>query len=180
MRRSAHAGGRPGGRGPRRVGAGLDAAAAEAAGPRAAHRGLRVLAAGSDLVLLGVLDAAAVWLTLRLVGLDAQSFGVLPLPPLAAFLCLLNGGYVVGLTAAGGQTFGKMALGLRVTDAGGGPVTLPQAVVRTLWTPASVTVGIVWTLFDREGRALHDALAGTRVLAASTVRRASRPEGATT
>lgn len=171
-------GGGPRSREPRR-GAAFDAAssAAEAAGPRAARPVLRVLAAGSDLVLLGCLDAAAVWLTLRLTGLDAQSFGVLPLPPLVAFLCLLDGGYVVGLTAAGGQTFGKMAWGLRVADAAGGPVTVPQAVVRTVWTPVSLTMGMLWTLFDGEGRVLHDALAGTCVLAVSPARRDPRPEG---
>ena len=138
------------------------------------------MAAGcSDLLLLAGLDVAAVWLTLRLTGLDVQSIGFLPLPPLAAFLCLLDGGYVIGLTAAGGQTFGKMAWGLRVTDAAGGPVSVPQAVVRALWTPASLTVGILWVLFRREGRALHDALAGTRVLAVSPAPREPRPEGRT-
>ena len=179
VRRSARAGG---GVRPRKPGRGATpfdeaSAAAGAVGPRAARPALRVLAAGSDLVLLGCLDAAAVWLTLRLTGLDMQSFGVLPLPPLVAFLCLLDGGYVVGLTAAGGQTFGKMACGLRVADAAGGPVTVPQAVMRTLWTPVSLTLGVLWTLFDQEGRALHDALAGTRVLAVSPVRPAPRPEG---
>ena len=141
--------------------------------------GVRVAAGCSDLALLAGLDAAAVWLTLRLTGLDAQSFGVLPLPPLAAFLCLLDGGYVIALTAAGGQTLGKMAWGLRVADAGGGPVSVSQAVVRTLWTPASLTVGVLWILFRRDGRALHDVLAGTRVLAISPAPSEPRQEGRT-
>ena len=179
MRRAAHEKGGPRSRKPARPDAASSEAVSEAAAarPRAASPGQRAAAACSDLVLLGGLDAAVVWLTLRLTGLDAQSFGVAPLPPLAAFLCLLDGGYVIGLTAAGGQTLGKLAWGLRVADAAGGPVTLPQATVRTLWTPVSLTVGILWTLFDREGRALHDALAGTRVVAVPPARREPRPEG---
>ncbi len=155
------------------------APAAAPARPRPAGLVRRVAAGCSDLVLLAGVDAAAVWLTLRLAGLDAQSLGVLPLPPLAAFLCLLDGGYVVGLTAAGGQTLGKMAWGLRVTAAAGGPVTVPRAAVRTLWTPVSVTVGFFWMFFDREGRALHDVLAGTRVLAVPPVPRGPGREGGT-
>ena len=182
MRRSAQTeGGLQSGGPSRRVAGSSDAAspAAAPARPRPARLGVRVAAGCSDLVLLAGLDAAAVWLTLRLTGLDVQSFGVLPLPPLAAFLCLLDGGYVVALTAAGGQTLGKMAWGLRVADAAGGPVSVPQAVLRTLWTPASLTVGILWVFFEREGRALHDVLAGTRVLAVSPAPHEPRREGRT-
>ncbi len=146
---------------------------------RPARPSLRMVAGGLDLLLLAGLDAAVVWLTLRLAGLDLQSFDVLPLPPLAAFLCLLNAGYVVGLTAAGGQTIGKMAWGLRVTDAGGRPVSVPKAVVRTLWATVSLAagIGVVWMFFEPEGRALHDVLAGTRVLAVPPAARRPPREG---
>ena len=132
---------------------------------RPARPGVRLAAGCCDLALLAGLDALVVWLTLRLAGLDLQSLGALPLPPVVAFLCLLDAGYVAGLTAAGGQTIGKMAWGLRVADADGGPVSLPRALARTLWTPLSVTLGAVWMFLDREGRGLHDILSGTRVTA---------------
>ncbi len=135
--------------------------------PRPAGPGLRIAAGGCDLALLAGLDAAVVWLTLRLAGLDLQSLGALPLPPFVAFLCLLDGAYVAGLTAAGGQTIAKMAFGLRVTGADGGPVSLPRALGRTLWMPVSLTLGVVWTVFGREGRVLHDVVSGTRVMAVS-------------
>lgn len=154
----------------RRGAASSSEAAAEAVEPaplRPARPGPRIAAGCCDLALLAGLDAAVVWLTLRLAGLDLQSVGALPLPPVAAFLGLLNAGYMVGLTAAGGQTIGKMAWGLRVADADGGPVSLPKAMVRTFWTPLSMTVAVgpVWICKGRESRVLHDALSGTRVLA---------------
>ena len=182
VRRSAHGEGDSRPDGPSRSAAASSGAGSpsdEPATPRRAGFVMRVAAGCSDLVLLAGLDAAAVWLTLRLTGLDAQSIGVLPLPPLAVFLCLLDGGYVIALTAAGGQTLGKMAWGLRVADAAGGPVSVPQAVVRTLWIPASLTVGVLWMCLDREGRVLHDVLAGTCVLAVSPALHEPRPEGRT-
>ena len=126
---------------------------------------MRIAAGCCDLALLAGLDALVIWLTLRLTGLDLQSLGALPRLPLVVFLCLLDAGYVAGLTAAGGQTIGKMAWGLRVADADGGAVSLPRALARTFWTPVSMTVGIVWIFLGREGRALHDVLSGTRVMA---------------
>lgn len=180
MRRSAHdAGGAETGERRRRAASTPEASVpAVEARPHPAGLGARIGAGFCDLALLAGLDALVVWLTLRLAGLDLRSLGVLPLPPLAAFLCLLDVGYLAGLTAAGGQTIGKMAWGLRVADADGGPVSLPRAMARTFWTPVSLTLGVVWTLRDREGRALHDVITGTRVMAASPPSQAS-PEGGT-
>ena len=146
--------------------------------PRPAGLGVRIAAGCCDLALLAGLDALVVWLTLRLTGLDLQSLGVLPRLPLVVFLCLLDAGYVAGLTAAGGQTIGKMVWGLRVADADGGSVSLPRALARTFWTPVSMTVGIVWIFLGREGRALHDVLSGTRVMAVPPPTRASQEGGA--
>ena len=153
----------------------------EEARMRPAGLGARIGAGCCDLALLAGLDALVVWLTLRLtglqpVGLNLQSLGALPLPPLAAFLCLLDAGYLAGLTAAGGQTIGKMTCGLRVTDADGEPVSLPRALARTFWMPVSVTLGVPWIFIDRESRTLHDVLSGTRVMRASPPPQAS-PEG---
>ena len=175
VRRPAHGGRSPRPGAPRRGAARSSeaaASAAEPARPASARPGVRVAAGCCDLALLAGLDAAVVWLTLRLTGLDPQSLDILPLTPLAAFLCLLDAGYLVALTAAGGQTIGKMACRLRVVDAEGGAVSLPGALVRTFWTPVSMTVGLgmVWIFFGREGRTLHDMLAGTRVLAVPSPR----------
>ena len=129
------------------------------------------LAAGLfDTVLLASLDAVVVMLTLRLTGLDLQSLSTLPAGPLVAFLALLDAGYVVVLTVAGGQTFGKMAFGVRVVDPAGRPVTISVALVRALGYLVSVLplgLGLVLMFFDTQRRALHDRLAGTRVLMVS-------------
>jgi len=128
---------------------------------------VRLAAGFLDIVLLVVLDAVVIVLTLRLAELDLQSLSMLPVPPLTAFLLLLNGGYVVILTLAGGQTFGKMAFGVRVVDRAGRPVTASVALVRALGYLVSVLsfgLGVAVMFFDAERRTLHDHLAGTRVL----------------
>ena len=142
------------------------------AGPklRAAAPLARLAAGLFDTVLLVALDAVVIVLTLRLAELDLRSLDTLPVVPLAGFLILLNGGYVVVLTLAGGQTFGKMAFGVRVVDRAGRPVTISTALVRALGYLVSVLplgLGVVWMFLDTDRRAVHDRLAGTRVLRVS-------------
>ena len=135
--------------------------------PQVATPLVRLAAGLFDTALLAALDAVVIVLTLRLAELDLQSLGVLPVAPLAGFLILLNGGYVVVLTCAGGQTLGKMAFGVRVVDRDGHPVTTSIAVVRALGYLVSVLplgLGVVLMCLDTERRALHDRLAGTQVL----------------
>ena len=130
------------------------------------------LAAGMcDAVLLASLDVIVIMLTLRLAELDLQSLGTLPVIPMGGFLVLLNAGYVVVLTLAGGQTFGKMLFSVRVVDRAGGPVTTSVALVRAAASLVSVLPlggGVVWMFLDPERRALHDRLAGTRVVMVPT------------
>jgi uncharacterized RDD family membrane protein YckC len=128
---------------------------------------VRLWAGLLDMVLLASVDAVVIVLTLRLVELELQSLGTLPVAPLAAFLILLNGGYVVALTLAGGQTIGKMAFGVRVVDRAGRPVTVSVALVRVLAYLVSVLplgLGVAMMFLDAERRTVHDRLAGTRVL----------------
>ena len=135
--------------------------------PRAAAPLVRLAAGVLDTVLLASLDAVVIVLTLRMAELDLQSLDTLPAAPLAGFLILLNGGYVVVLTLVGGQTFGKMVCRVRVVNRAGHPVTTSVALVRALGYLMSVLplgLGVVWMFFDTERCALHDRLAGTRVL----------------
>lgn len=142
------------------------------AGP--ADAGRRLVAAAIDGVLLGSLSVAVMWLTLRWCGLPVDRALMLPvLLPTSVFLSMLGVGYLVLFNAAGGQTLGKMAVGLRVVrevtpfDAGG-PVSVGQAMVRALFTLPSVLVagaGFLPALVG-EHRAVHDRLAHTRVVRA--------------
>ena len=137
---------------------------------RRAAPAVRLAAGLFDVVLLAVVDAVVVVLTLRLAGFDLQSLSALPIGPLVVFLTVLNGGYVVGLTCAGGQTFGKMAFGVRVVDRAGRSVTGAISLVRALGYLVSVLplgLGIALMFFDTRRLALHDRLAGTRVLMVS-------------
>jgi len=127
---------------------------------------LRVAAALIDLVILGLIDALTVYFTARLCGLTLREWRVLPLLPLGAFFLLLNGGYLTLFTAAGGQTIGKMAFGLKVVGYDRAPVPVALSLLRAVGCLASTLclgVGLVPAFMG--GRlALHDRLADTRVV----------------
>jgi resuscitation-promoting factor RpfA len=127
----------------------------------------RVTAAAIDAMLVGGVDLATVYLTLRMVGLGFSDWHLLPVPPLVAFFLILNGGYLALFTAASGQTIGKMAAGLKVVGTDAGPVSLGAASVRALGAMASTMllgVGLWPALVDADRRALYDRLADTRVV----------------
>ena len=131
---------------------------------------VRRLVAGSvDMMILVGINAAVVYFTLRLASLPVAESSELPAGPLSAFLVLFDVGYIVVLTAFGGQTIGKMAAGLRVECRGGEPVTLPKSLVRTAAYMVSVLplgAGFLLMLFRRR-RTLHDLIADTRVVRVS-------------
>lgn len=132
----------------------------------------RLAAAALDGVLLGVIGTVALWATLRVTGASITSFGT---DAIVAFLIFLGGvsvAYLLMFTAAGGQTVGKMLMGLRVVgdtvDSIDDHLTMAQAALRAVLAPLSVlALGLGWlpALFGR-GLALHDRLAHTRVVRA--------------
>ena len=70
--------------------------------------------------------------------------------------------------AALGRTPGKMLLGLRVADGRGhkpnfGQVLLRELVGKTI-SAAPIFLGFLWAWWDKEGRAWHDRMSGTRVM----------------
>jgi uncharacterized RDD family membrane protein YckC len=138
-----------------------------------ASAGSRLLGATVDALITVGIDAAVLYFTLELCRLQLAEIRVLPVVPMAAFLLLLNGGYFTMFTAAGGQTVGKMLAGTRVVPAS--PADRPQrlpfgtAVVRTAACLVSLLpagAGFFMALFRADGRALHDAVADTRVIKA--------------
>jgi uncharacterized RDD family membrane protein YckC len=133
-----------------------------------ASRQARLGAAVIDLTLLSGIAVAVLYLTLRLLGLDWSDAGELPGVPLGAFLLLLDGGYLAAFTAAGGQSIGKMATGIRVIGDDGRAVDAAGAVLRAVGCGLSlVTLGLGYlpAFVSRDGRTLQDRLAGTRVIA---------------
>jgi uncharacterized RDD family membrane protein YckC len=148
---------------------GLDAAArtSSAAAEVAAAPVRRMMAAVIDGVLLFGLDAAVLYFTLRLCNLTFTEVFELPVFPLLAFFVLLNGGYSVAFTAVGGQSIGKMALGIKVVSDEDRPVPFGRATLRTLAYVASALplgAGFLPGVLGADRLALHDRLAHTRVV----------------
>jgi uncharacterized RDD family membrane protein YckC len=137
--------------------------------PEPAPMGSRLAAVLLDLALLLIIDAAVVYFTMEICGLGFGDLTILPKGPLAAFLLVQNGGYLVAFTA-GGQTLGKMATGIRVVSARSNtPLDLGHAIVRTIvWTVLAVPggLGFLTAFMSDDRRGLHDRVAGTRVVRA--------------
>lgn len=132
----------------------------------------RAAAALLDALILGSIHVAVIYMTLKVAGVGRDEIGILPLAPLVSFLLLLAGGYLVSFTAAGGQTIGKMAAGIRViptdhADDGSGRVPVESAVIRAVAMLISVLplgLGLVPALLTPDRRTLPDRLADTRVV----------------
>lgn len=133
----------------------------------------RLAAAAIDALLLGAIGSVVVFATLRLCGLDFGRINALPPLPMAAFLLVVTLGYLLMFTIAGGQTLGKMAMGIRVV--GSSPLvnheqalTMRQAAFRELLSVPSVFAlgaGYIPAVLGR-GQAFHDRIAETRVVRA--------------
>jgi uncharacterized RDD family membrane protein YckC len=128
----------------------------------------RAVAAAIDHAMLGGIDLAVVYFTLRMAGLPMDQWTALPAMPLFAFLLLIKLSYFCAFTTVGGQTIGKMAAGLRVVDAEGRPLDAALALRRTLaglLSAAPLGLGFLPALLGSDRRALHDRVARTRVIA---------------
>ena len=128
--------------------------------------GARVIAAAIDYAILLGIDVVIVYFTIRMAGLSMSEWSVLPLAPMLTFLALLAIAYFYAFTAVGGQTIGKMAVGTCVIAEDGHAVDTARAMRRTCAGVLSfllLGLGFVPALFGHR-RALHDRLAGTRVV----------------
>ena len=108
--------------------------------------------------------------TLRLTSLTLADWRLIPLTPLLVFLFGLKLTYLSAFTLAGGQTIGKMALGICVVGDDDGGLDVSQAVRRAVVEVASVVaagVPFLLALADPARRGLHDRVAHTRVVALS-------------
>ena len=153
------------------------------AGPR--HFGgfwIRFLAVIIDVIIIGVVSAI-IRIPLGLAGLGVglglgrnpdpnQVLAALPaLMSLIGLSFLINMAltlaYDVYFLTTKGATPGKMALGLKVTRADGGPISAGLAIGRyfaKFLSSITFCIGFIIAGFDREKRALHDHICGTRVV----------------
>jgi uncharacterized RDD family membrane protein YckC len=99
-----------------------------------------------------------------------------PARPFAVFLSiatLLNFAwgfaYYVFFLASYGATLGKMAVGVKIVTAEGGPISYGRAIGRYFCTgflePFTLGIGYLIALFDDQNRTLHDRICGTRAIA---------------
>lgn len=126
----------------------------------------RLVAAIVDLGVLVVVDAAVIYLTTQISGLALADVMTVPLVPLGVFLGGVDLAYLFVFTAHGGQTLGKMALGLRV-EAVDGRLTSSRALLRVLTSmagTAALGLGFALAALRHDGRAFHDQVAATHVV----------------
>jgi uncharacterized RDD family membrane protein YckC len=131
--------------------------------------GARVGADLIDALLMASIDAAVLVLTLRIAGLSmtVEDMRIVPAVPFVGFLALLGFVYVATFTVAGGQTIGKMVTGIKVICDDGRSVDTADGVLRALGcvlVPLTLGLSYVPVFLTSDRRALHDRLAGTRVV----------------
>ena len=128
---------------------------------------VRVGAGLIDLALLAGINAAVLYLTLRVSGLHntLADLRVLPPVPLVGFLAVVAFGYVAAFTVAGGQTIGKMALSLRVIGADGRRLTPESGMLRALGHVVPITRAFIPpALFTDDHSALQTSSRRTSVV----------------
>jgi uncharacterized RDD family membrane protein YckC len=128
--------------------------------------GRRAAAALIDHSILFAIDFIVIYSTLRMSALTLNDWVLLPPVPVVAFLALLKLSYFGAFTAACGQTIGKMAMRIRVV-ADDAQLDPARAARRTLVSAVSLLAagtGFIPVLVDPYHRALHDRMAGTRVV----------------
>ncbi len=162
---------------------GMHPAAAVAAGRRYGGFWIRFLARIIDVILLGVLNAIVRIPLMLMFGIGTMGMGGLGrgegaglifAPAMMGVLGLsaligiaLGAAYEVYFLTTHGATPGKMALGLRVIRADGGPISPMLALGRhfALWVSGFILmIGYIMAAFDPEKRALHDRICETRVI----------------
>jgi uncharacterized RDD family membrane protein YckC len=142
-------------------------AAAAPATPTTSGAIARLAAAAIDHGILLAIDLTVIYFTLKIAALTLSDWRQVPVVPLLAFLSLLKFAYFAAFTAVGGQTIGKMGVGIRVIAEDGSLIDVSRALRRSLAGAVSVaTFGAAFApaLFGDDGRALHDHIARTRVV----------------
>ena len=162
---------------------GMHPAAAVFAGRHYGGFWIRFLARVIDGILLGVINAVVRIPLMLMFGIGTMGMrglgrgsgaGLIFAPAMMGVLGLsaligvaLGAAYEVYFLSTHGATPGKMALGLRVIRADGGPISPMLALGRhfAMWVSAFILmIGYIMAGFDPEKRALHDRICETRVI----------------
>jgi uncharacterized RDD family membrane protein YckC len=136
---------------------------------------IRFAARFIDGVLLGIVNAilrAPLTIMLGLGGVHSAGFILFPMAVgLAGVSVVISIGvgvlYEAYFVSTRGGTLGKLALGIKIVRADGGPVSGSLAVKRYFaqWISALILlIGYIMVAFDGQKRALHDRICETRVV----------------
>lgn len=106
---------------------------------------------------------------LMLLGIPLAFLGEFGQGLYLGLMFLLMWAYSIVQEACWGRTLGKRALGLRVVAQDGAPIGWMAAITRNLlrtvdMLPFAYALGLLSSLFDRNGRRLGDLVAGTVVV----------------
>ena len=143
--------------------------------PRPAGFWIRALAALIDFAIFALVQFSFGYIGASAWGPDIEKSAAFK-PMVTLFTVVFAGAYTTLLHALGGQTIGKMIVGVKVVAAAGEPPPLGTALLRYLAYFASAgifTLGFVMAGLRHDKRALHDLIAGTRV---ERLPRAAAPE----
>jgi uncharacterized RDD family membrane protein YckC len=126
---------------------------------------IRAIAALIDFAVFGLVQLSFRLIGAKIVGPDPESLA--SFRPIAGFFTLVfAGAYTTVLHALGGQTIGKLIVGVRVVVGDGELPPLGTAFLRHLAYFASAAIcalGFAMAALRADKRALHDLIAGTRV-----------------
>lgn len=143
--------------------------------PASPSRRLLAWAVDAGLVAVAAVAVPALLLAsngaLRAAGsvAGALSSGLAVIVPSDAFVGVAAFVYATVAHALAGATLGKRLARLRVVGPDGRPPGLARSAARSVWLVASIALaglGLLPALFAPSRRALHDLLAGTRVVEA--------------
>jgi uncharacterized RDD family membrane protein YckC len=126
---------------------------------------IRALAAFGDFGVFALVQLSFGLIGAKVWGPDADNAASFK-PLVSIFTVGFAAAYTTVLHALGGQTIGKMLVGIRVVLADGEPPPVGTALLRFLGYFASggiLTLGFVMAGLRHDKRALHDLIAGTRV-----------------
>jgi len=125
---------------------------------------IRALAALVDFLAFFLVQASFGFIGAKVWGPEVQNAPGF-LPTVWVFTFVFAAAYTTLLLALGGQTIGKMLVGVRVV-VGDEPPSIGTALLRYLGYFASLgtfTLGYMMAGLRQDKRALHDLIAGTRV-----------------
>ncbi len=109
---------------------------------------------------------------------DAVSSANLAVQAVQCVSVLIALAYFVIFWATTGQTPGKMALGIKVIETDGSPVTWGKAILRYIGYVISglvLSLGFIWIAFDSKRQGWHDKIANTYVVHKDTEFSATAP-----